>query len=141
MFPIDKDENKQQRSATISGTSPDKPTTSRSSLLNRRRARSLSDTGIHPLVQIRLENPPLDDDVEEHIPMFQHHGSISRPVESNPVSPTISAEVIHEQGEQQMDLDDNESGSEEVDINQQQRLELREVIFEICFERIFLQNG
>lgn len=135
LFPIDKNENKQQRSATISGTSPDKPTTSRSSLLNRRRARSLSDTGIHPLVQIRLENPPLDDDVEEHIPVFQHHGSISRPVESNPVSPTISAEVIHEQEEQQMDLDDNESGSEEVDINQQQRLELREI-----FARIDQQN-
>jgi hypothetical protein len=62
VFPVDTvDEKKSRRSVTISGPGPeDGPSTSQSPRLNRRRARSLSNT--HPLAQIREANPPLDDE-------------------------------------------------------------------------------
>lgn len=62
VFPVDTvDGKKSRRSVTISGPSPEEgPSTSQSPRLNRRRARSLSNT--HPLAQIREANPPLDDE-------------------------------------------------------------------------------
>jgi len=66
VLPIDTEEKKSRRSATISGPGPDEPSTSQSS---RRRAHSLN-VDFHPLLQIRVSNPPIyedDDEFEEGI--------------------------------------------------------------------------